>query len=476
MKTTKINKLLTSVLNGLITGSLLFGTHAYAADNTNSANVQFITKAQAGGFLKVSYVDLSATGALALVNPMSIYSASDIINFAFANPSSSTINSSYVSNMKAIEAAAPNSKFFLSVGGAISQQMTDGVAGANNVISQVQAYRNLGIRIDGVDMDFEQGETGQVLWDFANKIKNSSNLLLSAAPQIYYLNSCSTITTSPSNVTTCMALSSGGQNDNYRSLLNNSFQFLDYLFPQAYNSPDFTINGYNETNINFYTAAATAISQYVNGVAQYSPVTVQVAMGEPVNRAAGSPAGTIYGTNPVYDQASILSQLQQQINASLSTPLIAGTMMWSTNADYDPADFEDSSAKQGAYTTTIFGAASPAQQNLKIQISNNSSSTGVVVTLISDGTYYAFYNSQTPNQQNPIPASQYALWCSMDTSGTGCPNSLNLNQIKVGSSFRVQVSLDSQGRNAWLCPGTYTLTGGYHNIQVNNDYHSCAVS
>lgn len=473
----KKNKLTKLSLSILLAATATIGMNAYAANTTTELAPKHLT-ASNSNFLKVSYVDLSAVGALALVSPMSSYAASDIIVFAFAQPSTSSINNSYLSNMKAIEAAAPNSKFFLSGGGAISQKMTDGTAGANNIINQVQGYRQLGIRIDGVDMDFEQGETSQVLWDFANKIKSGSNLLLSAAPQIYFNSPAGCDTMTSSNLMQCLALSSGGQNNNYSHLLDNSFQFLDYLFPQAYNSPNFTINGYNETNIPFYSQAASALSTYVRTLASNGGynVTTKIAIGEPVNRAAGSPAGTIYGSSATYNQAAILSQLQTQIQSSLQYPLIAGNMMWSVNADYDPADFNDVSAKQGAYSTTIFGATPPVSRNLKVQFTNNASSTSAVITLVVAGTqYYAFYAN--PSGQNPIPAGQFALWCSMDISSSTCLNSLNLNQIPVGASYRVQVSPNGNAQKAWLCPGTYTLTPGYHNIQVNPEVTGvCAVS
>lgn len=478
MKTSKLNKILTRGLNTLLLSGLLFGTQTYALENTTSSNVKNTLPAN-GSFLKVSYVDLSAVGSLALVNPMSAYAASDIIVFAFADPSSANINNNFVSNMKAIETAAPNAQFFLSVGGAISKQMLDGVQGGKNIATQVNTYRSLGIRIDGVDMDFEHGEIRDVLVSFAQSLKGNTHLLnLSVAPQLVNLDRglCSNGIDTSSLVADgaqCLGLSSGGINDAYEGVVSSTYnQYVNYIFAQAYNTPDFTINGYNETNVEFYTAAATALHQYA---LRYNP-NIKIAIGEPANRAAGSPAGTIYGSSPNYNQASILSQLKQQINASLSTPNIVGTMMWSTNADYDPADYGDVSAKQGAYTTTIFGGPAPAQHNFQIQFSNNSSSKGAVITLIVNGTYYAFYNSQTPNQSNPIPAGQYALWASMDASGGQWVNSLNLNQIEPGSSYRVQVSLDSQGSGAWICPGTYSLTSGYHNIQVNNDYKSCQVS
>lgn len=148
--------------------------------------------------------------------------------------------------------------------------------------------------------------------------------------------------------------------------------------------------------------------------------------------------------------------------------------MWSLNNDYYPSGWSDSSAVAGAFSSKIFGAeASPTtSKNLQVQFTNNSQSTGVTITLIVNGSYYPFYANSGSNQS--ISAGNYAQWCSADTASTSCPDSWNLDQISVDSSFTVQVTPDNGA--AWMCSGSGTLSSGYHNIQVNNDYKSCAIS
>lgn len=129
--------------------------------------------------LRVSYLQLGATGSLAQIDPAGI-AASNVIVFAFADPASSTADSATLSAMqKVIDHEAPGTVNLLSLGGQTVTRDTVNTATAGAVGSRLLAQiedcnaKLSGGSITGVDLDLENGIDAETISALGAAVKGA---------------------------------------------------------------------------------------------------------------------------------------------------------------------------------------------------------------------------------------------------------------------------------------------------------------
>ncbi len=479
--------------NGSIENENVANTNSTTVTQNNNSIITSKTTTQTttSKLIKAAYVQLDASGSLSAISSNG-YKAANVIIFGFADTSSSTTNSTYKTAIQnAINSESSGTVNLLSIGGQTVSSMSDTATIVSNITTQISAYNSelTGGKIDGVDLDLEGGFTAEQIKALASGFK-TNGLKVSVAPQVYLSSGSEVDSSNPTN----LVLTSGSpysNQSNYTPAIAGGY--VDYVMVQTYNTSGWTIklnnNSYAENQVGFFKAVAAALNNTVktncsgyesNTTSICIPTSSAVVIGTVTNAGAASNSANIFGVSAgnSYDQASILASLESDIQTmqtdSSNYKYFAGVMMWSLNNDYYPSGWSDTSAGVGAFSSKIFGAelAPAATKNLQVQFTNNGQNTGVTITLIVNGLYYPFYANSGSNQS--ISASSYAQWCSADAASDTCPDSWNLDQITVDSTFTVQVTPDNG--TAWSCSSGGKLSSGYHNIQVNNDYKSCAIS
>jgi hypothetical protein len=461
-------------------------------------------------FVKAAYVDAFATGAMGQITA-SGWQTPNILLIAFADPTTASSNATIASALSTAasnrSASTSGNQTFLSIGGATvvpSSWPQPPATLAANMAAQINTY-NASLsgnnQVAGVDLDLENGFSSATVNSIAQAMKavtlaNGKPMLVSIAPQVVGVAGVNVDATSPSN----LGLSAGGLNNNFGAAVANGF--VDDVLAQTYNTGPTgivlnnvtntngqVINGVNESNILF----AQGIAQALNNAVQTScagaatlciPASSKILVGEPVNQGAGG-TYTIFNPSaptapPVqYDQTAILGTLASEFNYMFSgnRPLyshINGVVVWQLGNDYAPRLYGDTFAVNGGFSTKIFGAdPPPAGPNMLLQLTNNSSKTSEITTLVTAAQAYYPFPSVNP--------SSFTVWCTQAASSGTCPDSFILDTIGTGT-FTVQVT-PSTGA-AWLCPpnangiganSTITLLNNLHyNLQVNNDFKSCA--
>ena len=410
------------------------GTYAVKifAAGTNPSNVKnaILTaplSVGAANILKVSYVQTGASGSLAQINN-SGYQASNILVFAFADQTSTTMATAEQQAIQTAITANSNSstKYFLSIGGAtngptdFNQQNVQTIV--NNVVSQIQSVnQNLqGGMISGVDLDMENGIDAQTIQTLAQGFQKAG-FSVSIAPQVYTISGSTVDPTQPTN----LAFSAGGVNNNYQLALNSGL--VNYIFAQTYNTGGWTVGGYNEGQVQFVQTIAQALNNTVapastcNANATSSsglciPSGTPIVIGEPSNAGASGNANNIFGVAPgtAYNQTDILNQFVSEMQTNYSNyPAISGVMQWSLNNDYDASGFGsgDPSAGVGTFSATVFGATPVVPQPpFSLGLYNAGPNVAgsmayATVTLVVDDTYYQFGTpaSWLSAGQEPIP-------------------------------------------------------------------------
>ncbi len=461
-------------------------------------------------FSKAAYVDAFATGSMGQITAAG-WQTPNVLVVAFADPTTASTNATIASALSTAASNRPAStsgnQTFLSIGGATvvpSSWPQPSATLAANMAAQINTY-NASLsgnnQVAGVDLDLENGFTSAAVNSIAQAMKaitlaNGKQMLVSIAPQVVGVTGVNVDATAPAN----LGLSAGGINNNFGAAVANGF--VDDVLAQTYNTGPTgivlnnvtntngqVVSGVNESNILF----AQGIAQALNNTVQTScasattlciPASSRIFIGEPVNQGAGG-TYTIFNPSapaapPVqYDQTAILNTLASELNYIFSgnRPLyshVTGVMIWQLGNDYAPRLYGDNYAVNGGFSTKIFGAAAPpAGPNIQLQLTNNSSSTSEVTTLITSAQAYYPFPSVNP--------SSFTSWCTQGASSGTCPDSFILDTIGAGT-FTVQVTPSSG--SAWLCPpnangigpnSTITLSSGFrYNLQVNNDFKSCA--
>jgi chitinase len=488
-------------VNVTIPSTYTAGTYTipiHASSATNASVISNLTvHVGANSMLKVSYIDITATGSLALITAGG-YTASNVLVFAFAPVNTSTINQGYLA---AIQAAITNGSQgtvnLLSIGGATgsASAMSDTTTVVRNITAQIAAYNAQlkGGKINGVDLDLEGSFTSEQILALAQGFK-TAGLLVSTAPQMYYSIGSNVNPENPTN----LVLTSGGSSINanvYGAAIAGGY--VDYIMAQTYNTDGWTVGNYNESQPEFFSAISRALNVSVKSSCTGAttlciPAGTKIAVGQPANAGAGG--YTIFNPTavspiPSYNQTTILTSLQTQVNTVIQNPAtygnISGVMMWSLNNDYAPQLYTDNYATSGAFSSTIFGAPlPPAIPYFILQITNtgpNNPGPGAyaAATLVVNGSYWIFGNKYN----EPITPALFQSW-GTKTSATNpaTPNvidSSNLDSIFAtgNKSFTAsQILIDgyadqTHGLSNPTTPAVVCPQGAGYIFQANKSYN-----
>jgi Glycosyl hydrolases family 18 len=329
----------------------------------------------AGSMLRVAYIDATASGGLASI-PATGYSTPDILIYAFvstAGLASQTLDTYLINAIKAgASLQGPGKKTFISIGGEYGASIS--FANVNSIVSNVSAgitALNATLpkanQVVGVDLDLESSQDAATITALAAGFKQTlgKTFLVSVAPQPVSISGPGG-SIDPSNPTN-LGLSSTGFSNQYGQAIASGN--VDYIFAQAYNTPNFTIGGCNETQLCFIGQLATAFNNAQkascsgsSGTPLCIPSNTQYAIGLPSSRAGvGINSASIWQPESgAYDYSSQLSALATTINAAL--PILQknnnnGIMVWSQDTDYDPAiGYGDQYACVGGFNSAIFGS------------------------------------------------------------------------------------------------------------------------
>lgn len=494
-------------LNSVSRSTNSASSHAATDDSATVASID--VSVTSTNMVKATYLDVTDTSTLGFITS-SGYAASNIILFAFADVTTSQINQDFVPIMQTAitDNDSASTIYFLSLGGALNADSstfntTTAPTIINNVVAQINAYNEqlVGGQITGVDLDMENSITESTITMLAMGFKESG-LLVSTAPQVVPLTGTSVDPDNPTN----LGLSSGGYNNQYGEALANNY--VDYVLAQTYNTGGWTVGGFSESNVEFFTTISHALDNTVQSSCSNAPnlcITqgTLIAIGEVSN---GGSAGTLYnifGSNgsTFYDQAAILGQLESQIDPVLSNYTnIDGIMQWSYNGDYSPTSWGDNYATPGAFTSTIFGAESvPPIPQFILQVTNTATTSGACpygsATLVVNGQYLVYgMSTNYPISPSYLTTNNYQQWgtstSSSNSSGTVAYSS-NFNSLfsNGATSFTATQVIINAYPSSTTSLGTpsaqyncsvganYVFYSGYkYNVMVNPVYQSCAIS
>lgn len=461
-----------------------------------------------GSMIKASYIDMSATGAVSLIQAAG-YKASNVLIFGFADTTSSLINNSYLKTIQtAIDSESTGAVNLLSIGGATgsASDMMDTDTVISNIDTQIKSYNSSlkNGKISGVDLDLEGGFTAEQITALAKGFSDKG-YLVSAAPQVYLSSGSNVDSSEPSNI----VLTSGSPNSNqsnYNPALSSGY--IDYLFVQTYNTPNWTINNYAESQVEFIQAVAKALnnstksdcSEFVNDTSTVCiPNTTNLVIGTVANAGGAYSSANIFGVAPgtSYNQASILSQLKLSIDEMIadteSYKYFGGMMMWSLNTDYDPSDYGDSYATVGGFSSEIYGAQNgggTSSPYFIMQISNTATSnTGnypyATATLVINGAYYEWGGLSSSGADIALGSNENKSWGTLASSqdsetSSYVTDSNNLDVLFANtSSFTISQLLINTYSDAnktkkgtqYVCKSilsTTTLEAGHsYNVMIN---------
>lgn len=474
------------------------------------ANVNVST----GSMIKASYIDMSASGAVALIQSGG-YKAANVLIFGFADSSSPSINASYLTTIKtALDSESTGTVNLLSIGGATgsASTMTDTAKVVSNISAQIESYNSQlsTAKINGVDLDLEGGFTADQIKALA---KGFSDLgyLVSVAPQVYLSTGSTVDSSNPSN----LVLTSGSPNSNQSNFTPAiAAGYVDYVFVQTYNTPNWTIDSYAESQVGFYKAAAKALnnsiesdcSAYTSSTTRVCiPVATNLVIGTVANAGGAFSSANMFGVAPgtSYNQSSILTQfktsIDEMIGDTTNYKYFGGVMMWSLNTDYDPTDYNDTSAVKGAFSTKIYGAESgstPSGKYFILQVSNTGDGSGsypyATVSLNFGSGNYEFGGLSSTGKDIALAAGSNKSWGTLASSQDPNTSSYvtdsnnldllfaNANSITV-SSLQINKYSDENKSKTQQIPcnstlSTKTLEAGHtYNVMVNPTYGSCAL-
>lgn len=308
-------------------------------------------------FIRAAYIDITAPAAFNSITSKG-FQTPNVLILGFADINASTLNGALLNNVqKAVDASNSSAINLLSIGGEHANSSMNVNNVFNNISSQIDNYNNSHSRkIDGVDLDLENGINADTIKQLAQKFK-AKGYIVTGAPQIY-TSGGDISSASPKN----MILTSGGNTGNsYQPAI--SAGLFDAVLVQTYNTNGFNIDGTSEDKEKFYMNAAKALATISNQKECTSdskiciPSTTKVVVTTVANSAAAGNASNIFGFYPSGEnQGNILSQLQNDINSltsSYGSVQYAGIAVWASTNDYDPVDYKNYSAGKGAFTDTI---------------------------------------------------------------------------------------------------------------------------
>lgn len=490
----------------------LIATGLSGAPVVGVANVSVNT----GSMIKAAYVDMTATGSLAQITSAG-YKAANIVIFGFADTASISINQAYLSAIQnAMNSESTGTINLLSIGGATESAggMADTATVVNNIYTQITAYNSSLTtgKIDGVDLDLEGSFTATQIKELASGFK-AKGLVVSVAPQIYLSSGTNVDSSSPTN----LVLTSGSpysNQSNYTPAIAEGY--IDYIFVQTYNTPNWTIDGFAESQVEFFQAAAKALnnstksdcSAYTNSTTSLCiPEGDNLVIGTVANAGSAFSSANIFGVTAgtSYNQSAILSQLKTSIDTMIGNttnyPYFDGVMMWSLNTDYYPTAYGDTYAAVGGFSTAIYGAESSGSSSsgpyFILQISNTGSGTSsysyATASLKINGLNYEFGGLSSSGKDTALAAGTNKSWGTLASAqdpntSSYVTDSSNLDALFTNGATSFTISgiqinkYSNENKTAAqyvTCSSTLSYTtleaGHTYNVMVNPTYNSCSI-
>lgn len=433
--------------------------------------------------------------------PSSSFAGVNVVIFGFADTSLTTMAPTTEKQIqKAMSGEMAGTVNFLSLGGEHATPITFNSATtgviAQNIIAQINNFNSKNpIKIDGVDLDLEQGIDSSTIAELA-KIFKQAGLKVGAAPQVYLSNGSNIDSKNPSN----LVLTSGGGGTAYDRGRENVYQLalnannLDYIFVQTYNTKGFTIDGVDEANIHFVKNAAKALNSAVKTQCSSTtlcvPSATKIVMGTVSNKYAGwfTPFD---GNTTAADQKNTLDVLKADIDSMVGNPdysNFAGTMVWSLNMDYAANLYSSSNTaySPGGFSENIFGAEpAPTVPYFTIQITNNAPNSPnrfayASVTLVENNNYWIFGNKwDQPIVPGGMGNNAYQLWGTLPSSKDvpGVQHSSSLDNILSGKdSFAAKVQVNGYADNSSMSTPTGSFlcrssAGTNYNFKAGKSYN-----
>lgn len=414
--------------------------------------------------LQVGYIQLSGEHPVdSTTMPAEGLASCNIVVLAFAGTDPNSFPPAYTSTpprnpmnfyeeCRYIGSLVPkDAQIFYSVGGAnmtsasININTVDAIV--NNVVRQAKALSDYFPQgITGIDLDMEGGWPNPVLAIDANTIAGlidgfkGHGYKVSLAPQIVSTNGEDI---NSSNPCINLGLASGGAAHQYNDAIRLANNQPDYLFVQCYNTGKFTIDGKDETSIDIFTSAYTALNnlistKYNEKTAPMSIIKAQkaeIAIGFPANGGSGN-VDTIYQPTLMfgapttdYHQLNVLGDLKAKIDSEKWDNNVKGIMVWSLNNDYMPKWFQDNYAVTGGFCQNIFGAGQVLHQQpgvpymtLQLQIgAPENLIAGFGVTIITPHKEYLVFGTPNGNggTQPMVTSDKPALWTTITPISDG---------------------------------------------------------
>jgi hypothetical protein len=471
---------------------------ASSVDNHNSASNT--------AAIKAAYIDFTATGSFLQI-PSSAYANLNMLVFAFADIEVDSIKKEYADNIQQVlKSQASGTINLLSVGGEAAKtsnfQLGNVDQIVNHIVNQIsnfnQQYSVNGRKIDGVDLDLENGISAAVVDALAQKFKQH-NLIVSAAPQVFLSTGTKINSNAPDNMVLTSGSGDGSQLSNqnvYQSALSHNS--IDYLLVQPYNTPGFTVDGADEASVHIVKNVAKALNNTVktscaNASSLCIPKSTKIVVGAIANKSAGTYSMFNQNTTAA-DQKATLNELKQDLDSMQNDPSyanISGTMVWSLGRDYYLGG--DVSAAAGAFNSIIFGATPIAPTSaFKLQISNTGPDVAgdnayASATLVVNGNYYVLGTSWN----SPIVPGNSQRWGTSAVAGADIVDSPALDELFKNGNKLVTTSqiimngyssfdskLDKPSHQFTCEMGVnYKFEAGHeYNLMINPAFKTCAIT
>lgn len=469
-----------------------------SVDNQNLANNTAAVKA--------AYIDFTAMGSFLQI-PSSAYANLNMLVFAFADTNVDSIKTEYANEIQQVLKAQTSGTInLLSLGGetatpsSFKLENVDQIV--NHIVNQIsnfnQQYSVNGRKIDGVDLDLENGISADVVDALAQKFKQH-NLIVSAAPQVFLSTGININSNAPDNMVLTSGRSDGSERSNqnvYQSALSHNS--IDYLLVQPYNTRNFTVDGAPESSVHIVKNVAKALNNMVktscaNASSLCIPKNTKIVVGAIANKSAGW--YSIFDSNiTADDQKATLNELKKDLDSMQNDPSyanISGTMVWSLGRDYYLGG--DVSAAAGAFNSIIFGATPVVPTSaFKLQISNIGPDVAgddafASATLVVNGNYYVLGTSWS----SPITPGNSQRWGTSAVAGADIVDSPALDELfKNGNKLVTTSQIIMNGYSSFdskldkpshqfACDmgANYKFEAGHeYNLMINPAFKTCAIT
>lgn len=337
--------------------------------------VTIVIKSSTNSYMAVGYIDGTAPGAFTTI-PCSAFAQYDMLIIGFSSCNADNVScaenadSGLLSMFQTVSSCAkPGAILSLSVGGengsssfGTTANMTTLAQSLVNDVAWLNSQITTSTKITGIDLDIEVGSSSANITPLAQALHNAG-MIVSIAPMASGT-SAAISSTSPTN----FILTGGGATNDYAPAI--AAGYVNYINLQAYNSGPgaITINGYSESNVNFHSAAAEAMSNlvysgscgtltngnYNNGYPVCIPNTTKILIGTVANSIAGGTYTMWNGeTQSAAGNAAVLQAYTSAVQAAKQSPYFGGIMVWSLGNDYDPTAWSDTWDPVGAFTNNI---------------------------------------------------------------------------------------------------------------------------